>query len=236
MLDDPRLEGLDGELIVGEPSAEDVFNVTTSQVRREKSQPFFTYFIFDNFLSPLPFSDRQLLLHDVPPIPFIHHLAQNLIHTPEQLLAAETTALSLGYEGIILRSPAGKYKYNRSTVREGGMLKLKRFTDAEAVVVGYEERLHNGNAAEVSELGLTRRSSHQANKIPTNSLGALIVEMDGMRFNVGTGFTEHQRVHLWEERETLPGRLAKIKYFKPGTMEKPRHPVFLGFRMAEDVG
>src|SRR5690606_28483163 len=54
------------------------------------------------------------------------------------VLDYESTCLARGYEGVMLRDPDGPYKFGRSTLREGTLLKLKRFEDAEAVVIGFE--------------------------------------------------------------------------------------------------
>ena len=38
-------------------------------------------------------------------------------------------ALKEGYEGLILRSPEGKYKFGRTTIKEGNLFKVKPFRD-----------------------------------------------------------------------------------------------------------
>ena len=122
--------------------------------------------------------------------------------------------------------------------------------DAEAVVVGVEELMHNENEAEMSQLGLQKRSSHKDGKVPSGKLGALvcvpysgeydIARMQGSqperiipRFRIGTGFDDATRHLLWAQREELFGRIVKYKSMQHGTLDAPRHPVFLGFR-AED--
>src|SRR6185436_6644109 len=44
--------GLDGELIVGEPNGQGVFNRTSSGVMSHDGEPAFTYWVFDNFVYP----------------------------------------------------------------------------------------------------------------------------------------------------------------------------------------
>ena len=115
-------------------------------------------------------------------------------------------------------------------MNEGYLLKLKRFEDAEAVVIGFEERMHNGNEATVSELGRTKRSSHKANKSGRGDLGALVCRTpEGIEFNIGTGFTDSDRQRIWDSRDQFLGRNAKYKFFPVGVKEAPRHPVFLGW-------
>jgi DNA ligase-1 len=64
-------------------------------------------------------------------------------------------------------------------------------------------------------------------------LGAMLLRMsDGVEVSCGTGFTEMQRRGFWrpDKLKQLMGKTVKFKYQKHGTKDKPRHPVFLGFR------
>ncbi len=150
-----------------------------------------------------------------------------------------------GYEGTMLRRPNGPYKFGRSTDREQILLKVKSFADEEATVIGVEEEMENTNTATTDALGRTERSTRKEGMRGKGRLGALRCRFeDGAEFTVGSGFTDAQRVQLWEaarEHEDLMaspcglnGSLAKIKHQpppggrKPG--EAPRFPVFLGFR------
>jgi DNA ligase 1 len=132
--------------------------------------------------------------------------------------------------------PKSRYKFGRSTAKEGTLLKLKRFTDDEAVIVGFEEELFNGNAAVVDELGHTKRSSHQENMVGKGRLGAMVCKTrDGVEFRIGTGFVASQRQELWDTRSSLVGKLVKYKHFPIGAKTAPRFPVFLGFRSEIDT-
>lgn len=97
--------------------------------------------------------------------------------------------------------------------------------------------MHNDNPAEVSELGLTKRSSHKENKVPTGTLGSLVVRdlNTNVEFEIGTGFTAQERADWWRDKCDVIGRIVKYKYFPTGSKDKPRFPVFLGFRSKEDL-
>ena len=98
-------------------------------------------------------------------------------------------------------------------------------------MIGFTELYRNANEAETDELGYTKRSSHKENQIPAGVLGALVVEHQTYGvFEVGTGFDAKQRADIFQNQSTLVGRLAKIKFQEAGLKEKPRFPVFLGFR------
>ena len=240
-----HFEHLDGELIVGSPTAKDCYTQTTSHVMsRDKVDFPVTFYVFDHIINPHANYDfrhewikdalktwrRSILINDV------KLLAQTPLNNLEELVTFEANCLEDGYEGVILRSPDAPYKMGRSTAREQYLLKVKQFKDAEAVVIGFEERMHNGNEATVSELGRTKRSSHQANKTGRGDLGALVCRTaDGVEFNIGTGFTDSEREAVWNNRDQFLGRLAKYKFFPVGQKEAPRHPVFLGWRDPVDM-
>lgn len=226
--------GWDGELIVAEPNAPDVYRRTDSQVMRLNGVATQTrFFVFDNCEAVGDFEARLATLHDLPPHTVKHD--QHLCSSPEEVLALESTALKLGYEGLVLRHPGGRYKSGRSTLREGYLLKLKRFTDEEATVIGFQELLHNANEADTDERGYTKRSSHQANKVPMGTLGALLCRTkDGVDFAVGTGFDASERLAIWRARESFQGKLIKFKSFRVGVKTAPRHPVFIGWRSEID--
>jgi ATP-dependent DNA ligase len=139
--------------------------------------------------------------------------------------------VELGFEGIMLRSPNGLYKHGRSPMREQGLMKVKRFHDAEAFVVGVVEKEINLNPATTNALGLTQRSSSKANKKAAGTLGALVCELRSgakpVRFEVGTGFDEATRARIWAARSDWIGSRIKFKYQSlpaDGRAEVPRFP------------
>jgi len=232
--------GLDGELIVGDPTAHDVYRTTTSNVMRSTGMPDFIFWIFDLFDSSYTYSSRQYEIYHIDPTgvqPHIKILKSVSVFNMKELQAYEQYCLNLGYEGVILRDPNSMYKHGRSTAKEGGLLKVKRFEDGEAGVLAVEEQMHNGNEATTNELGRTQRSSHKENKVPMGTLGALVCKdsVTGIQFNIGTGFTDEVRQQLWWSRDRLIGQTIKYKSFKIGVKDAPRHPVFLGMRDADDM-
>ena len=233
-------DGLDGELIVGDPTAHDVYRTTTSNVMRSTGTPDFTFWIFDLFNHPYTYSSRQYEIYSIDPTgiqPHIKVLKSVSIFNINEMHAYEQFCLGQGYEGIILRDPNSGYKHGRSTAKEGGLLKVKRFEDGEAGILAVEEQMHNGNEAKTNELGRTQRSSHKENKVPMGTLGALVCKdvVTGIQFNIGTGFTDEVRQQLWWSRDRLIGQTIKYKSFKIGVKDAPRHPVYLGMRDELDM-
>jgi DNA ligase 1 len=238
--------GLDGELIVGKAYGEGVFARTSSGVMSYAGEPDFTYYVFDHFGFMSSYQEQFQGRHDllVGEICFesgwagyVQVLPQTIVHNLEELQKLEEEAAAQGYEGLILRHPDSPYKYGRSTLREQYMLKLKRFLDSEATIIDFEPLRHNMNEAEIDNLGHTKRSSVKANKIEADELGAFVVEDPELKmmFNIGTGFDAAQRIHYWAHRDQLMGKTVKYKYLPVGTLDAPRHPVFLGFRDPQDL-
>ena len=234
-------EGFDGELIVGEPAAKDCYTQSVSGVMRKEGEPAFKFHVFDHVLEPAaPYYARQAKIEhrieDIGSEAIVLH-TQEVIWNEAELIAHEAKLLDLGYEGLILRDPNSPYKFGRSTTNEGYLLKLKRFKDSEATIIGFEEQMHNGNEATKNELGRTKRSTAKAGLTGKDTLGALIVRdvVTGVEFNIGTGFDDAERARIWAKRDSMQGKLTKYKYFPVGVKDAPRHPVYLGLRDKRDI-
>lgn len=242
MLSKPEFEGLDGELIVGAPTSLSCYRDTVSMVMADNKVFPFTYYVFDLWNHPTSFATRihELRLHTHVPSPYIEQVQHVSLHNREQLDAYEAEQVGLGHEGIMLADPNATYKFGRATTKGGELLKVKRFVDAEAVVIGMEEEMFNGNEAQTNELGRTKRSTAAAGLVGKGTMGALTVRdvTTGVEFNIGTGFTAEDRKHFWNLRgvvaEAKRGTKMTIKYksFPIGVKDKPRHPVYLGLRPA----
>ena len=231
-------DGLDGELIVGYPTSKTCYRDTVSGVMRVEGRPDFTFYVFDVHNTDSGFAARYAEIgHRLDDLFCVQRLEHVVVHNEDELLAYEAARVKSGYEGIILRSMDAPYKFGRSTVKEGYMLKVKRFVDNEAEIIGFEEELKNENEATTNELGRTQRSSHAAGKMGKGTLGAFLVRdaATGVEFSVGTGLTADERALCWRDRHALVGELIKYKSFEVGVKDKPRHPVFLGFRDRSDL-
>jgi DNA ligase-1 len=245
-------DGLDGELIVGDPTATDCYRRTSSFVMSEsKTGESWCFYIFDWHDHGGTFAERYLALVDRLLDPTLDAGITQIVPTMTATNAAELEQheqmlVDAGHEGAILRQPHARYKYGRASKTAGELVKLKRFEDAEAEVIGVYEEQHNSNVAMTNALGRTERSTAQAGKIGKGTLGGFYVRdcETGIEFKVGTGFDAAERASLWTTAHVdgldgqptgLNGKIVKYKSFKIGVKEKPRHPVFLGFRSPEDM-
>jgi len=234
------VDWLDGELIVGLPTDELVYNKTQSVVMSFDKEDELHYHVFDytqRTWAEKPFIERyEKAMMLIDGVPNYHPVVHELLESVDDVLEYEAKYLGLGYEGIMLRDPFGRYKQGRSTYNEGILYKLKRFEDTEGVLVDLEEVLINQNELETDERGYAKRSSALGNLVPGGSVGTFIVMWNGEPLTIGPGkFTKVQLEKIWNEPDKYLGKMIKFKYFAYGVKDKPRQPIALGFRDEIDV-
>lgn len=229
-------DNLDGEIITLTNGKVDDYNTVQSKVMSFDGTPDFQYVIFD-FISSDMFDHRYFLYSELELPNFCVKLKQTLIHSDEELKDFEENALETGFEGVMLRKVNGLYKQGRSTLKQFYLIKVKRFADDEAEIIGFEEKLINDNEAFTDITGYTKRSKEKAGMIKAGTLGALVVKdlKTGLEFTVGSGLNDSQRKEIWENQETYIGMIITYKHFKFGAKDKPRFPIFKGFRHQDDM-
>ena len=234
----------DGELIMG-----GTFQNTTSMVMSadktigtEKAYFYWFDYVLDDHKKPYleRIEDMKKFVEDHPeiltasPVKIVP-LIPTEINTVEELVQYESEVLDQGFEGVMLRTSHGPYKFGRSTLKEGSLVKMKKFDDDEAIVIGFSELQKNTNEKTKDEFGYAKRSSHKEGKIGQDTLGSFIVDWRETEFSIGSGFTMEQRKEFWDDRNNLIGKLVKFKYFATGMKDAPRFPIFLGIRHIDDI-
>lgn len=240
------LEGLDGELIAGDPCAPGCMQTTQSAVMSHDGDlsavRFHVFDWTDNAAMPYAYrfetaANMVGLLPESVPVSLVMYRA---VSSARALAEYEAARVAEGYEGTMLRDPSGRYKHGRTAGKGYELLKVKRWADSEAEIVAVHPLMHNANALETNELGNAKRSSAKAGMVPTEAVGSFDVRdvKTGVTFNLGGGpaFTAEARASLWAGRHFLPGTLVKYRYQPAGTMEAPRFPTFIGFRHPDDLG
>ena len=235
----PEYNGFDGELIVGDIYAKDVFQKTTSGVMSEDGTPDVTYYVFDVFTNNIEtYKERLYTLNDkLVLVQFTNVVAtqQWYIETEEELTKLLSKEKVKGGEGLIGRSPNGVYKYGRSTPKEQLSIKFKFFEQEEFEVVGFNERMHNTNEQKRDELGYAERSSAKDGLVPTDTLGSLVLKYGDDTFSCGTGFSDALRYEIWSNQDKYLGKLASIRYMSVGAKDLPRCPSVVWFRSGDDL-
>lgn len=240
MLDLKRAHHLDGELIAIDCEGNDCdFNDTQSAIMTREEQPVFNFRVFDCYENIYdPYWMRYELARDkvrrLRNAGFDHFklLPQTKCETLIGLEDTEKRALERNKEGIMLRDPNGWYKEGRSTLNEAYLLKVKRFTDDEALVVGFEEEMENCNPAKLNERGLQTRSKHKKGLKGKGCVGVLICRWKGKIIYIGSGMTAAQKYRWWAHPEEIVDQHITFKYQLYG-MKKgglPRAPIFKSIR------
>lgn len=104
-----------------------------------------------------------------------------------------------GYEGMMLRDKRGRYEGNRSD----GLLKIKPWTYAKAMIVGF-------NPGEGKYKGV---------------LGSLRVKPVGFEpCNVSGGLTDDQRVYIWENQKGYDASVILIRFRDVSNAKRPLMP------------
>jgi len=232
-------DNIDGELM-------DVrgWEHTQSSVMRVENEPDFRFYAFDYVKDELckPYSERMKDLKALKLPAYVIKVLPEIINNHDELLALEEQFVGEGFEGLMLRRPDSCYKCGRGTLRAMDLVKVKRFVDAEAVIIGYEEQMENTNEALKDNFGRTKRSSAQAGLVGKGTLGrwnvkAVNGDFKGVEFGLGTakGVTQEMRLEWWKNRDKLVGKIVTFKYQAAGSVDAPRIPVFKGFRDKRDM-
>lgn len=233
---------LDGELIIGNPSDFDVYNRTQSHVMSLDKEGDLHYYVFDvadESMKDEPFYKRLELAKNLVTIinrPNVHFVKHTECECLDDLLQFEAECLLEGYEGIMFRSPVGRYKHNRATYKENLIYKLKRFTDDEAIVLDIEEGTLNQNEQKRDERGYSERSTAKAGLVPSGMAGNFVLWYKATRIDVSMGnFNHAERKWVLENKEILKGKMLKFRFFGHGIKDLPRFPRALGFRDEMDM-
>ena len=237
--------GWDGELMLPRRADGTLpdFNEVQSAIMSRDGEPDFCFHVFDNHLAPGTFEQRLNQVRPAPESLRLKKVVHYFVKTREQLEEIIDIHLAQGFEGTMVRDPNGPYKFGRSTLKEGYLLKIKPTLEDEGLVVGYAPLFRNGNQQTRDERGYAKRSKRKEGLVQTELLGLLILRLpDGREFEVGSGFTEAQRADLWQRREALIGQHVTFKHQRwptadgrPPEGRKPRSPVFKGFRDPRDM-
>ena len=194
---------LDGELWAGRRRFEAAQSAVGSDTPDDAAWRAMRYMVFDLPTHPGPFDERLAALDALVAslaVAWVQAVPQRKVADRAELLALLKKIVQAGGEGLMLHRGASLYRGERSD----DLLKLKPYDDAEAVVVG--RRPGKGKYA--------------------GQLGALEVQTpEGIRFSLGSGFSDAQR------RDPPPiGATVTYRYAGLNASGVPRFASFLRVR------
>ncbi|MDP2252076.1 MAG: DNA ligase [Hydrogenophaga sp.] len=166
-------EPMDGELWVGRGRFEEALSTVRRQTPKDDAWRRVRFMVFDLPAHPGLFNERiqayQTLVRQLNR-PWVQAVAQQRVHSHAELMERLDRLVKAGGEGLMLHRGDSLYRAERND----DLLKVKTHEDAEARVLQH----------------LAGQGRH------TGRMGALLVETpDGVRFRLGTGFTDAQRDH-----------------------------------------
>lgn len=194
---------LDGELWIGRGKFEHVVSTVRKRQPIDNEWQKIRYMIFDLPSVAKPFADRLAILQELIPLDSttIKLIPHYKLHSHSELQQQLKDITEQGGEGLMLHKSSAFYRSGRSS----DLLKLKTIYDAEAKVIGHR-------AGKGKHLG---------------RMGSLLVETPtGLRFYIGSGFTDQQR-------QSPPPLGSMITYQYHGLTRRgiPRHASFLRIRV-----
>lgn len=154
------------------------------------------------------------------------------------LYALYEEALSIGYEGLILRHKQSPYKFNRGTIKEGYIFKFKPYETFDNTVFDFVQgtEVREGAEKKINELGRSVTSKKQDDRVAIESLSAYWVMHEGKPLKVSTTSMSHEeRAEAWRNRESMRGRHIEYKGMLVGAKDLPRHPVYIRTRPDKDL-
>lgn len=164
---------MDGELWGGRGRFEDTVSTVRQQTPDDMGWRAIRFMVFDLPTHPGPFGERiEAYRTQVAAIhqPWVQAVKQVRVNSHEALMRRLDETVRQGGEGLMLHRADAPYR----AVRSDDLLKVKTHEDAEARVLAHEPG----------------RGRHQGR------MGAMVVETpQGLRFRLGTGFTDAQREH-----------------------------------------
>ena len=222
----------DGEICVLESSGKENFKEAVSQIRRKNftmQNPHFKVFDFmsttefDAGRSPTNFTKRLSNAVDILGANKAHYFSviQAVRYSRQNLEKALSVADRNGWEGLMLRANAG-YRAGRST----DMLKVKKFVDAEYTIediLPTSKQMLNTATGRMEDI---------------TCAGHVVIRHKGNAVGVGSGFSDADRIYLWQNKAINIGRRITVKYFEETKDAKGnvslRFPTFKGFRDTQE--
>lgn len=195
--------------------------ITARTKKRQEGTEQLQYHVYDMPETEVsdsdPWEDRKHylagLLNGIPQTerPHIIMVGTSDADNKARLLKVHDGFVSIGYEGLIVRTLDGVYEYGH---RSPGLLKVKAFQDAEYEIVGHTDGVG-------VEKGLV--------------IWTCSDPKSGKTFDTRPRGTHDERRHLFNEAEKYYGSALKVRYFGLTDEGLPRFPIGVGIRAEEDI-
>jgi len=195
------------------------------------------FYCFD-YLHPespdIPFKDRiikaSLVSEQFPKL--MELLEHKEVHYKKEIEDYFQKALEEGYEGLILRNPNGRYKFNRCTIKENIAFKLKPWVTEDAKIIDIVQATQVNKDIEktITELGRSRTSKRQEDRHNINKAQGFVVDFHGKELIVPIAMTDKMKKYIWLHQNEYVNKFIEFKYMNVGMKDLPRIPKFIRIR------
>lgn len=198
----------DGEVCILDKKGDEDFQSIIKEIKRKDHSIDFPRFIafdtltleeFESGVSERSFDARQFELDAMMDQQlFGYYLTmaqQTLVNSFEEIEARLAVANEKGWEGLMIRKNT-TYKGKRSA----DILKIKTMHDAEYIVIDVENS--------------TSRVIVEGKEVEEVMLKNVIIEHKGNRVQVGSGFSQDQRRHYFQNPNEIIGKQITVQYFE----------------------
>ncbi|MFA7143146.1 MAG: hypothetical protein WC175_04115 [Candidatus Dojkabacteria bacterium] len=231
---------LDGELYSHDMSFQEISHFLRTIDTEDESIPdsikFHCFEVFDPARPDMNSEERYELIKNIDGGPYFVPVKQEIVVGSETIQKKFDEALSLGFEGLMLKSRYAPYKFGRYTLKEGYGYKLKKFVTIDGKVIGVEQATKVDPNAEkkINELGRSVTSKKKGDRVPIEKASSFIVEFGDTTVKVPLKMNDSEKEDVWVNRDAYIGKWIEYKYQECGMDKKPRIPVFIRMRPDKD--
>jgi DNA ligase-1 len=205
---------LDGELYLHGTSLQTI----NSWVRGKKPEAVKIQYHLYDMVTDDDFSVRTKKLEEViepnlmsgVPNPGLVLVDTHEVKSEEHVRQLQEHFIAKGYEGAIVRTATGKYRYG---YRSPDLLKLKNWLDSEFRIIGFQV------------------GKGKFQNVPTFKCATA----DGQSFDVTPKGTEEERLQMLKKAEQSIGQLLTVRYFMLSPSGIPLYPVGGSIRHVDDL-
>lgn len=195
---------LDGELFTPQYGFQEQQGAVVAKTCDEKQQEIRDAMRF-NIFAALPAVDTPQMVHRLQALEpkveeVIYIVPQQPVNcNPRDIKQLAKTYVDMGYEGIMLRHPKNPYSWKR----DNDLLKFKFFQEMDLTIVD----LFEGNNKYEGKMGgmICKGILEQTDQDGEPFLLEIVTE-------VGSGFTDAQRVEFWAMRDQLIGKTVEVQF------------------------
>ncbi len=139
-------------------------------------------------------------------------IANDLANNSRDAVEKYKEYLKKGYEGAMIKSITGLYRWKRTTIKSGEMLKIKSFKSIDVIIKG----IYDGEGEF------------------TGMAGGVDFDFNNTTVSVGSGFDVATRKAMAAKPTDFIGKTIEVKYFEETEDGSLRHPSFIRFREDKD--